>query len=127
MELSIDLGGFGVDEAAVAPVTVGNFVDKVELEGGFWFEFIDECGDQQVVLGLIFFQVGGVDDDVDGVEAVSRGVLAGGFFAFVGDGTGGFLSVFLISFCLFFAGGHRFSLLFIGVERYFGGKLWGNC
>ena len=40
--------------------------------------------------------MGGVENDVDGVEAVSDGVLAHCFFPFFGFGAGGFLGVLTV-------------------------------
>jgi hypothetical protein len=51
----IDPGGFGVDDAAVAPKGVGYFQDEVFLEDAFWFEFIDQGVDELVINHFLRF------------------------------------------------------------------------
>lgn len=91
-----DDGGFGNDGAAVAPHAVGDLGDEVFLEGAFGFEFVEEGVDEGVVFLAALFEVGRIDDDVGGVEAVGDGVAAGTRFALGGAGAGGFLGAFAV-------------------------------
>ena len=85
-ELAGDLGVFGQDDAAGAPEAVGDFQDEVLLEEALGFEFLDQRGEEVLVLGGVFVEVGGFQDGVAGAEAVGDGVTAGDGFALGGAG-----------------------------------------
>jgi len=51
----VNAGGFGVDDAAVAPKGVGYSQDEVFLEDAFWFEFIDQRVDELVINHFLRF------------------------------------------------------------------------
>ena len=66
-ELAIDFGGFGRDDAAIAPETIGDFVNEMLLKDAFGAELVGQGSDEDIVVGLVFFKAGGIDDDINGV------------------------------------------------------------
>lgn len=101
VELAFEGAGFGADDAFVAPEGVGDFVDEVVLQDADRFELPDQRAEQQPVFIGVFLEVGGIDHDPGGMEAVGDGVLGDDRFAFIGDRPGGLLGVGAVGFGLF--------------------------
>ena len=120
-EFPVNAGGFGVDDATVAPKGVGDFQDEVFLEDAFWFEFIDQGVDEVFVLGAVLGEMGRFEDNVAGMKAMGDGVAAGDSFALGRLGSGGFSGVTPIGRNLFCAGGHWRVLCRTTRSRILGG------
>jgi len=99
----VEPGGFGVGEALDEPLLLGEALDEEDAGEGGGLEVFEE-----VVFELVVFGLGleGENGELGG-EAVFEGVEAGGEFAGVGFGAGGFLSVEAVGRDLLF-GGHGF-------------------
>lgn len=109
IELVVDDGGFGADDALGAPEAVGDLVDEVKLEGAIGIE-LEYQRVKEVDEGLgVFFVVGGVDDDVLGVEAELDGVGGGYFFAFHRFRAGGAFGVLPVGLELLFGYAHGYT------------------
>jgi len=96
-KLAGDFGGFGAEDAAQAPEAIGDFADEALLEDPDRLEFGCERGQKLIVIGGLFFEVGAIDDDIMGIEAVFNGVVADAPFSLGGFGAGGFFGVGAIS------------------------------
>ena len=81
-ELAVNTGGFGVDDATVAPQRVGYFQDEMFLKDPFWFEFINQGVDELFVLRTVLGEMGGFENYVAGVKTVLDSVSTGNSFTF---------------------------------------------
>ena len=77
-------GGFGADDAVGAPDTVGDFADEGGLVGVGGFHAGADFSVEVVEFAFAFFEVGGVDDDGTGIDAVPDAVHGAFSFALGG-------------------------------------------
>jgi len=113
LKVAGDFGGFGAGDAAEAPEAIGDPADEALLEKAGRFEFDNEGGKEPIVFGGAFFEVGRIDDDIMGVEAVPDGIVSDALFALGGFGAGGLFGVGAIDLDAILSGifGHTVPLI----------------
>ena len=75
VDLGIYDGGFGGDDAPVAPEGVGDHFDEVFLQGGMGAEFHFDGVEKVLVVFGGFLAVLGIDDDIIGCDSEFEGVF----------------------------------------------------